>query len=83
MDERTELRIYCDPHRNLICVPYSIEHLHAVASMLKIKRKYFAATHYQVPAYVDIRHVERLSTKELISIIEQKAQDYTPTPKIR
>lgn len=47
------LRYFCDDARHLVCVPYSVENLHAMASDLGIKRCWFHASssypHYDIP----------------------------------
>lgn len=48
-----ELKYYCDNKRHLICVPYSIDNLHVMASRLNIKRCWFHRknrnSHYDIP----------------------------------
>jgi len=47
------MTFYCDDARHLVCVPYSIENLHAMAAELGIKRHWFHAgakyPHYDIP----------------------------------
>ena len=38
-----------DGHRHLICVPYSIENLHQMASELGIDKCWFHKNHYDIP----------------------------------
>ena len=38
-----------DDQRHLVCKPYSVENLHAMAADLGIKRCWFHANHYVVP----------------------------------
>lgn len=40
---------YCDNKRHLVCVPYSITGLHAMAKALDIKRCWFHKDHYDIP----------------------------------
>lgn len=44
---------FCDDARHLVCVPYSVEGLHAMAADLGIKRCWFHASasypHYDIP----------------------------------
>lgn len=40
---------YCDNARHLVCVPYSIPNLHAMAQTLGIKRCWFHRDHYDIP----------------------------------
>jgi len=39
----------CDTARHLICIPYSIENLHAMADELGISKCWFHKTHYDIP----------------------------------
>ena len=44
--------IYIDNARHIICLPYTVEHLHAAAKMLGIKRHWFHGSpypHYDMP----------------------------------
>ncbi len=47
------MQYFCDNHRHLICVPYSIENLHMMAQQLNIKRCWFHSksshSHYDIP----------------------------------
>lgn len=47
------MKYYCDDQRHLVCVPYTVENLHAMAFNLGIKRCWFHARasypHYDVP----------------------------------
>lgn len=46
------MTFYCDLQRHLVCVPFSIENLHAMADELGIKRCWFHAgrlPHYDIP----------------------------------
>lgn len=40
---------YCDKNRHLVCIPYSIENLHKMATDLDIKRCWFHKNHYDIP----------------------------------
>jgi hypothetical protein len=44
---------YCDNARHLVCVPYSVENLHAMAAELGIGRHWFHSSsrypHYDIP----------------------------------
>jgi hypothetical protein len=48
-----ELTFYCDEKRHLVCVPYSVPNLHAMAEVLGIKRCWFhvgaSYAHYDIP----------------------------------
>ncbi len=47
------MTFYCDNARHLVCVPYSVDGLHAMAAELGIKRCWFHArasyAHYDIP----------------------------------
>lgn len=43
------MKFYCDNARHLVCVPYSISNLHAMAQTLGIKRCWFHRDHYDIP----------------------------------
>jgi uncharacterized protein DUF4031 len=43
------VRYLVDRRRHLVCLPYSIENLHAMAADLGIKRCWFHRDHYDVP----------------------------------
>ena len=54
------LKFYCDRSRHLVCVPYSIEGLHAMALELGIARCWFHEDHYDIPKkriVVDFPHI--------------------------
>ena len=64
----------CDEHRHLICRPYSIANLHAMAEQLGIKRCWFHKDHYDIPK----RRVEEIKSKckiiqsrEIVNIIKE------------
>lgn len=44
---------YCDKARHLVCIPFSVENLHAMAKDLSIKRCWFhngaSYPHYDIP----------------------------------
>ena len=54
---------YCDNMRHLVCYPYSIEGLHAMAKDLDIKRCWFHSSpghhHYDIPK----RRIEEIQGK--------------------
>ena len=54
-----KLTYYCDTGRHLVCVPYSIENLHAMAKDLNIRRCWFHKDHYDIP----IRRIEEITAK--------------------
>lgn len=39
----------CDSARHLVCIPYSLPNLHAIAKQLGIKRCWFHKDHYDIP----------------------------------
>jgi hypothetical protein len=39
----------CDNVRHLVCTPYSIKNLHAMADALGISRSWFQHDHYDIP----------------------------------
>jgi len=47
------VRYYCDDARHLVCVPYNVDNLHAMARELGIKRCWFHPSprhaHYDIP----------------------------------
>jgi len=70
------LQYFCDDARHLVCVPYSVEGLHAMASDLGIKRCWFHAgrrPHYDIPkrriAEVQARCTV-VSSEQIVSIIK-------------
>jgi hypothetical protein len=52
-EDNSSLTFYCDDQRHLICVPYTIENLHRMATILGIKRCWFHNSpghpHYDIP----------------------------------
>lgn len=73
------MRYFCDEARHLICVPYSVENLHATAADLNIKRCWFHANasyaHYDIPK----RRVAEItakctlvSSREILSIVKRE-----------
>ena len=67
------MKYYCDSHRHLVCLPYSIENLHKMAEDLGIKRCWFHKNHYDIPK----RRIEEImeqckvvSSKEIVDIIK-------------
>lgn len=43
------VRFYCDNKRHLVCIPYSKDNLHLMASSLGINRCWFHSDHYDIP----------------------------------
>lgn len=63
-----------DGKRHLICVPYSIENLHEMASRLGIKRCWFHKDHYDIPKrrQKEIEaQCEIISSKKIVEIIRE------------
>ena len=63
-----------DKKRHLICVPYSIENLHAMAIKLNIKRCWFHKHHYDIPK-TRIDEIEKkcviVSKESIVDIIKR------------
>lgn len=63
----------CDNKRHLVCIPYSISNLHAMAADLGIKKCWFHKTHYDIPVKRIGEIVGRckvVTSKEIVSIIK-------------
>jgi FMN phosphatase YigB (HAD superfamily) len=45
----SQLVYICDNARHLVCIPYSVDNLHAMAQNLGIKRCWFHGDHYDIP----------------------------------
>lgn len=62
-----------DGKRHLVCIPYSIENLHIMASDLGIKKCWFHKNHYDIPK-TRIQEIESkcriVSPKEIVKIIK-------------
>lgn len=75
MDGENKLTFYCDSSRHLVCVPYSIANLHAMAAMLGIKRHWFHGDHYDIPkrriAEIEKKCV-KITTREIVAIARPK-----------
>lgn len=57
--KKITLKYYCDEHRHLVCVPYSIENLHKMAEELGIKKCWFHKDHYDIPK----KRIEEIKSK--------------------
>lgn len=72
------LKFYCDKHRHLVCVPYSIENLHLMAQELGIKRCWFHKDHYDIPkrrvAEIEAKCVV-VSSREILKIIKNDSAE--------
>lgn len=73
------MQYFCDDARHLVCVPYSVENLHAMAQDLGIKRCWFHANatypHYDMPK----RRIAEITAKctlvttsDILSIVKGK-----------
>lgn len=56
------MQYICDTKRHLICKPYSIDNLHAMAKQLNIKRAWFHKNHYDIPK----RRIKEVMAKCLV-----------------
>ncbi len=66
---------YCDNNRHLVCMPYSIENLHAMAKKLKIKKWWFHKNHYDIPKRRIVEITKKctvVSSKYIVNIIKDK-----------
>jgi len=63
----------CDNARHLICLPYSIENLHAMAAELGINKCWFHKTHYDIPkkriAEITAKCI-LVTSKQIVNIIK-------------
>ena len=67
-----QLKYLCDNHRHLICVPYTLENLHQMASELNINRCWFHKNHYDIPKrrITEIQSKSKIvDSKEIVRII--------------
>ncbi len=77
MGDQLPVKYVCDDSRHLVCVPYSIENLHAMAANLDIKRCWFHNTkhpHYDIPKkrIAEIQSkCEVISAKQILRIIKE------------
>jgi len=86
INNEIELEYYCDLHRHLVCIPYSIPNLHIMAKDLGIKAYYFHRQrknhHYDIPVK---QYKEVLAKSNLVSsfdIVKICNGEYIPAPKI-
>jgi hypothetical protein len=69
------LKFICDKHRHLVCEPYSVANLHAMAQTLGIKRCWFHGgrhPHYDIPKrrFVEVSaRCEIMSARTIYGII--------------
>ena len=67
------MEFICDKNRHLVCIPYSEQNLHKMASLLGIKSCWFHKTHYDIPARrIDeiTKQCRVVSSKEVVRIIK-------------
>lgn len=63
---------YTDGKRHLVCLPYTIENLHKMATDLNIGRHWFHKNHYDIPVKRIDEIEERcviVSSKDIVKII--------------
>ena len=67
-----QMKYYTDGKRHLVCKPYSIDNLHAMAKKLGIGKHWFHKNHYDIPKK-RIDEIEKVcimvSSKEIVKII--------------
>lgn len=67
----------CDNKRHLVCIPYSIGNLHAMAAELGIKKCWFHKTHYDIPIKRISEIVSKckvVTSKDIVLIIKAQTQ---------
>lgn len=80
------MKFFCDTQRHLVCVPYSIENLHAMAVQLDIKRCWYHPgnyPHYDIPkkriAEIQAK-CEVVSPQEILKIIKEAQSENRELP---
>ena len=71
-----ELEFICDAKRHLVCLPYSIENLHAMARVLDLDRCWFHKDHYDIPIKRISEIMDRcriVSSKEIVRIVDRSS----------
>ena len=66
------MKYYYDNKRHLVCVPYSLENLHKMATELGIKKCWFHKNHYDIPKKRIVEIENKcifVSAKEIVNII--------------
>ena len=61
------MKYYTDGKRHLVCVPYSVEDLHEMATQLNIHRCWFHRDHYDIPK----RRIEEIESQ--CEIVDSRA----------
>ena len=62
METRATVRYLCDDCRHLVCLPYSVQNMHAMAASLGIKHCWFHSgrlAHYDIPK----RRISEITTR--------------------
>ena len=77
INNEVELEYYCDRHRHLVCIPYSVDNLHLMAKDLGIRPSWYhrkrRAHHYDIPirSFPEVLSKSTLVTsREIWKIIE-------------
>ena len=68
------MKYLTDGKRHLICIPYSLENLHAMAEDLDIKKCWFHKNHYDIPKKRMLEIEQKcliVSPKEIVRIIRE------------
>lgn len=74
----SELKLYCDRYRHLVCVPYSVKNLHRMAQELGLKRHWYHPgdkPHYDIPITREAEIMglcEVVSAQTIVDIIKKK-----------
>lgn len=79
----TGVKYFCDRMRHLVCVPYAVDNLHAMARDLGIGRHWFHGDHYDIPKrrFSDVSsRCTVISPKHVVGIISGVVTD---PPSIR
>ena len=82
------MQYYSDKQRHVVCIPYSIPNLHAMAQALGIKRSWYHIhpyPHYDIPKYLQ-QHVADhsfvVSPKRILEIVKGNGE-YTDARQIQ
>ena len=85
----SKLKPMLDRGRHLICIPYSVKNLHALAEQLGIARCWYHPghhPHYDIPRYLNEELKQRYGTvtpREIVKVIQawhKNDDDYTIKP---
>ena len=75
------MNFFCDNARHLVCVPYSVENLHAMGVALDIKKCWYHAgkfPHYDIPKrrIAEIQaQCEIVTSREILNIIKESQNE--------